>query len=156
MLPSDPGSVHFAVREHAGALFQSTAATIVDHISAGIMFLLSGLTSPSEIPMDFIKILKFVKGDSGSSAAALAGKVNLKSAHSKILQFLPFSGRTFIVYVADFVQALGLKPKIDLKNLIYPYEDELAFLALVDGVMDTNRCQNVDVLAATDALRLLG
>ena len=161
-LPSDPGSVHFAIREQAMALFQSTAEKIVDHTCDGILFLLSDpcLKSESGLPTDFIKIRNLVKGDcggsGGSSALALAGKLNQKSTNSKILQFLPFSERTFIVYVADVVEALLLKPKIDLTELVYPYEDEVAFLALVDGVMDTNRCCKANVLAATEGLLLLG
>ena len=163
MLPSDPTSSHGETKHAALTLFDSLSSSIGKFTVNGI---LAAMSSPDlkasasssgavKIPMPFVKIRDFVHGTSGSG---IAGRVNPEACGAKLLQFLPFSERAFLVYVADFIEGLLLGGRMpqEQKDVLHPFADELRFLSFVDAVCDTNRCPSADVIAATEEMRLLG
>eukprot|EP00435_Cladocopium_sp_Y103_P053640 s14_g17.t1 len=166
LLPSDPASSHAEARVAALALFSTLISKIGQYTVNGILAALSSpdlkrSTSDSAdgsglcIPMPFMKIRTFVQGD---GHVGMAGKVNPKASGAKLLQFLPFSERAFLVYVADVIGALALVGKLpkEENEIVFPFEEELSYLSFASAVFDTNRCPSADVIKATEEIRFLG
>lgn len=167
LLPSDPESSHGETKDAALTLFSTLSSRIGQYTVNGILTALSSpdlkaSTSDSNggsgvsIPMPFMKLRDFVHGNCDLSM--MAGRVNPKACGAKLMQFLPFSERSFLVYVADFVEALihnGKLPREE-EDVLFPFADELRYLSFVYAVFDTNRCPIADVVTATEEIRLLG
>lgn len=114
----------------------------------------SGEIAETDIPNALIQILEFVKGKD-MTAPPTAGKVLPGAEAAKLVSFLPFSQRSFLIYIADFAAAIKFQHAIKEESLIHPFNDELAFLGLVDAVKDSHRCPSSEILSASKAVLLL-
>ena len=86
----------------------------------------------------------------------LAGRVAPKADAAAVMNFLPYSQRSFLIYIADLACALQLLPSVsEDKSLVYPFAKDIGFLNLVDAVKDCHRCPSAEVNVASQKLVLL-
>ena len=87
----------------------------------------------------------------------MAGRVGAKAAAAAIINFLPYSQRSFLIYIADLASALQLLPNVQEEkgSLAFPFAKQIGFLNLVDAVKDCHRCPSEEVIAASQKLVLL-
>ena len=134
-------------------------------IVKGLVSILSGCEVPSgpgddgkievKIPGPLASIAKYVKGVDYADIP-LAGRVAPKADAAAVMNFLPYSQRSFLIYIADLACALQLLPSVsEDKSLVYPFAKDIGFLNLVDAVKDCHRCPSAEVNVASQKLVLL-
>ena len=108
-----------------------------------------------EIPDALASIAKYVKGE--NETVPLAGRVAPKAAAAAVINFLPYSQRSFLIYIADLASALQLLTNVhsEKKSLAYPFGKQVCFLDLVHAVKDCHRCPSAEVNVAAQKLVLL-
>ena len=114
----------------------------------------SGEIAEADIPNALIQVLDFVKGKNLTTPPA-AGKVGPSAEAAKLVSFLPFSQRSFLIYIGDFAAAIKFQHAIKEESLTNPFNNELAFLCLVDAVKDSHRCPSSEIISAGKAVVLL-
>jgi hypothetical protein len=136
-------------------------------IVKGLVSMLSDFTVPAgteadgkievEIPGPLASIAKYVKGGGDETGIPVAGRVGAKAAAATIINFLPYSQRSFLIYIADLASALQLLPNVQEEkgSLAFPFAKQIGFLNLVDAVKDCHRCPSEEVIAASQKLVLL-
>jgi hypothetical protein len=152
-LPSAADSAHFQSKQQATKLFDDCIAEAGQQT---VKFILGMLQSEDMlvrrlVPMSLMKLLVFVKGEIREN---MHGKINPDGEGSKVLKFLPFTERSFLVYVADVAAAVCQRGSIELESeLVYPFSSEMSFLRYVDVVLDANRCSVPQVIQMTLNMR---
>ena len=133
----------------------------------GLVSMLSDCTVPSgteadgkievEIPGPLASIAKYVKGGGDETGIPVAGRVGANAAAATMINFLPYSQRSFLIYIADLASALQLLPNVqeEKESLAFPFAKQIGFLKLVDAVKDCHRCPSAEVIAASQKLVLL-
>ena len=160
-LPSDPNSAHAKVKQDAVVLTQSCLKKSGDYTVQAIVALMKDqkVLDGSDIPPFLRSIQAFVKDESPPDLYQLAGKINAKAAGAKLLQFVPFFTKTFVIYVADVAMALELLQHFDKQDQSLlpqkPFNAEKSFLIHVGCVQDQSRCYSAEVLEAAQPMRLL-
>ena len=155
-LPSDQGSAHAKVKEDAALLCKNCNTKAGEYAVSGIV---KALQSPDQLsaqslPVAFLKLQEFVKGDASATDLHLIGKVGCKGAGCTLLQFVPFYIKTFLIYVADVITALKLQKDIQAQEKpVKPFEAEVALIIQAHSVLDTTRCYSQEVIKATQPLR---
>ena len=114
----------------------------------------SGEIAETDIPKALLEILEFVKGKDVTSPPA-AGKVLSGTEAAKLVNFIPFSQRSFLIYIGDFAAAIKFQHAMKEESLTHPFNNEIAFLGLVDAVKDSHRCPSSEIILASKPVVLL-
>ena len=108
------------------------------------------------IPPALMELCLFVKGQQQIDKD-WCGRSNPNVEGHKLLKFLPFSERSFLIYVADLVMAIRISSLVEsdlaaAEGFKYPFDSARCFLDYVDVITDVNRCAVPEVLASTKPL----
>ena len=161
-MPFDPQSAHYKTKQSAIVAFDQGVGAAAQYTIAGVIecFKSPDLHKETEkaIPVALMKLGSFVKGTQLDQN--WSGRANPNVEGHKILKFLPFSERCFMIYVADVVMAFRLSSIVESEmtseeEFRYPFSSAQCFLDHVDAVTDVNRCAVREVLESTDQLRSL-
>lgn len=159
-LPFDPTSVHYKIRQNAMMQFDETITAAGRYTVIGMIECLQSTEfceGKSALPEQLSKLGHFVKGDDFDSR--FCGRVNPNLDSSRLLKFLPFTERSFLIYMADVVMALRLAPllqgQIDDQQIEFPVSSIASFLLHVETIMDYNRCSVREIVEATEGIRQL-
>ena len=150
------------MRETALNLFDASIQNIIQYTANGILALLPQAAAKGTIPEQLIQLCRFVKGPDYESLGYRevgGGRVLPSAPASKLLKYIPFHERSFIVYVADVVVALALQAKLVVEQdgaFQPPFQTAIAFLDVVGTVCDTHRCHNQEMVKAIDKIVSLG
>eukprot|EP00435_Cladocopium_sp_Y103_P031478 s1849_g8.t1 len=159
-LPAESASRHSALRASCMRTAFCSTQRLEQYLVKGLASTLANIKlldsgeMADDIPGALLQIFEFVKGKE-TNAPPAAGKILPGAEAVKLVNFLPFSQRSFLVYIGDFAAAIKFKCTIKEESLVHPFNNEIAFLALVDAVRDSHRCPSNEIISAGKTIMLL-